>query len=68
MTTIYLHLITDTHGCGKSTLFHFIGSEQKKENGYNAIVLSETVRESPFPINRARLQNSTLYNCAQTGR
>jgi thymidylate kinase len=60
MAKVYRYLITGTHGCGKSTLSHRICSELKK-NGYNAIVLSETARESPFPINRGQTVNSTLY-------
>ncbi|MDR1303112.1 MAG: ATP-binding protein [Puniceicoccales bacterium] len=60
MAKIYRHLITGTHGCGKSTLSHRICSELKK-NGYNAVVLSETARESPFPINQGQTVNSTLY-------
>jgi hypothetical protein len=32
-----------------------------KKSGYNAIVLSETARESPFPINQGQTVDSTLY-------
>lgn len=53
-------LITGTHGCGKSTLSHRICSELKRK-GYNAIVISETARESPFPINKGQTVESTLY-------
>lgn len=53
-------LITGTHGCGKSTLSHRICSELKRK-GYNAIVISETARESPFPINQGQTLESTLY-------
>jgi nicotinamide riboside kinase len=60
MAKVYRYLITGTHGCGKSTLSHRICSEFKK-SGYNAIVLSETARESPFPINQGQTVNSTLY-------
>ncbi|MDR2812866.1 MAG: ATP-binding protein [Puniceicoccales bacterium] len=60
MAKVYRYLITGTHGCGKSTLSHRICSELKK-SGYNAIVLSETARESPFPINRGQTVDSTLY-------
>jgi uridine kinase len=60
MANVYRYLITGTHGCGKSTLSHRICSELKK-SGYNAIVLSETARESPFPINRGQTVNATLY-------
>jgi hypothetical protein len=60
MAQVHRCLITGTHGCGKSTLSHRICSELKK-SGYNAIVLSETARESPFPINQGQTVNSTLY-------
>ncbi|MDR1366820.1 MAG: ATP-binding protein [Puniceicoccales bacterium] len=60
MAKVHRYLITGTHGCGKSTLSHRICSELKK-SGYNAIVLSETARESPFPINRGQTVDSTLY-------
>ncbi|MDR1435355.1 MAG: ATP-binding protein [Puniceicoccales bacterium] len=60
MASVHRYLITGTHGCGKSTLSHRICSEFKK-SGYNAIVLSETARESPFPINRGQTVNSSLY-------
>ncbi|MDR2200764.1 MAG: ATP-binding protein [Puniceicoccales bacterium] len=60
MAKVYRYLITGTHGCGKSTLSHRICSELKK-SGYNAIVLSETARESPFPINQGQTVESTLY-------
>ncbi|MDR3317441.1 MAG: ATP-binding protein [Puniceicoccales bacterium] len=60
MARVYRYLITGTHGCGKSTLSHRICSELKK-SGYNAIVISETARESPFPINQGQTVNSTLY-------
>jgi len=53
-------LITGTHGCGKSTLAHRICSELKR-SGHNAIVLSETARESPFPINKGQTLDSTLF-------
>jgi predicted ATPase len=60
MVGVHRYLITGTHGCGKSTLSHRICSELKK-SGYNAIVLSETARESPFPINHGQTVDSTLY-------
>ncbi|MDR1907009.1 MAG: ATP-binding protein [Puniceicoccales bacterium] len=60
MAEVHRYLITGTHGCGKSTLSHRICSELKK-SGYNAIVLSETARESPFPINQGQTVNATLY-------
>ncbi|MDR2807239.1 MAG: ATP-binding protein [Puniceicoccales bacterium] len=60
MMKVRRYLITGTHGCGKSTLSHSICSELKK-NGYNAIVISETARESPFPINQKQTINATLY-------
>jgi uridine kinase len=60
MASVHRYLITGTHGCGKSTLSHRICSEFKK-SGYNAIVISETARESPFPINRGQTVNSSLY-------
>ncbi|MDR0445011.1 MAG: ATP-binding protein [Puniceicoccales bacterium] len=60
MNNIYKCLITGTHGCGKSTLSHRIGSELKR-NGHNAIVISETARECPFPINKGQTLNSTLF-------
>lgn len=60
MGTVRKCLITGTHGCGKSTLSHRICSELKKR-GYNAVVISETARESPFPINHGQTLNSTLY-------
>jgi predicted ATPase len=60
MARIHRYLITGTHGCGKSTLSHHICSELKKK-GYNAIVLSETARESPFPINQGQTVDATLY-------
>ncbi|MDR0741077.1 MAG: ATP-binding protein [Puniceicoccales bacterium] len=60
MARVHRYLITGTHGCGKSTLSHRICSELKK-SGYNAIVLSETARESPFPINQGQTVDSTLY-------
>lgn len=53
-------MITGTHGSGKSTLSHRICSELKKA-GYNAIVISETARESPFPINQGQTLYTTLY-------
>ncbi|MDR1457967.1 MAG: ATP-binding protein [Puniceicoccales bacterium] len=58
--SIYRLLITGTHGCGKSTLSHRICSELKK-SGRNALVLSETARESPFPINKSQTENATFY-------
>jgi predicted ATPase len=58
--SVYRLLITGTHGCGKSTLSHRICSELKK-SGKNAIVLSETARESPFPINKLQTENATFY-------
>ncbi|MDR1590987.1 MAG: ATP-binding protein [Puniceicoccales bacterium] len=60
MAQVHRYLITGTHGCGKSTLSHRICSELKK-SGYNAIVLSETARESPFPINQGQTVEATLY-------
>jgi thymidylate kinase len=60
MKKIYKCLITGTHGCGKSTLSHRICSELKR-NGHNAIVISETARECPFPINKGQTLNSTLF-------
>jgi thymidylate kinase len=60
MKSIYKCLITGTHGCGKSTLSHRICSELKR-NGHNAIVISETARECPFPINKGQTLDSTLF-------
>ncbi|MDR3143774.1 MAG: ATP-binding protein [Puniceicoccales bacterium] len=60
MKAPYKCLITGTHGCGKSTLAHRICSELKRQ-GYNAIVISETARESPFPINKGQTLDSTLF-------
>ena len=60
MKNICKYLITGTHGCGKSTLSHRICSELKR-NGHNAIVISETARECPFPINKGQTLDSTLF-------
>lgn len=60
MSKVRRCLITGTHGSGKSTLSHRICSELKKK-GYNAVVISETARECPFPINKGQTLESTLY-------
>jgi thymidylate kinase len=60
MKNIHKCLITGTHGCGKSTLSHRICSELKR-SGHNAIVVSETARECPFPINKGQTVDSTLF-------
>lgn len=60
MADVRRYLITGTHGSGKSTLSHRVCSELKK-SGYNAIVISETARESPFPINKGQTVEATLY-------
>ncbi|MDR2377566.1 MAG: ATP-binding protein [Puniceicoccales bacterium] len=60
MKAPYKCLITGTHGCGKSTLAHRICSELKRQ-GHNAIVISETARECPFPINKGQTLDSTLF-------
>jgi nicotinamide riboside kinase len=42
--------IIGTHGTGKTTLAYRLCSEAKKR-GKNAVILSETARSCPFPIN-----------------
>ena len=52
--------LTGSHGSGKSTLAYKICAELKKR-GYNAVVISETARESPFPFGKGQSLETTFF-------
>ena len=52
--------IIGTHGTGKTTLAYRLCSEAKKR-GKNAIILNETARSCPFPINEGSSLDGFLW-------
>ena len=52
--------IIGTHGTGKTTLAYRLCSEAKKR-GKNAVILNETARSCPFPINEGSSLDGFLW-------
>lgn len=52
--------IIGTHGTGKTTLAYRLCAEAKKR-AYNAVILNETARSCPFPINQGSSLDGFLW-------